>query len=368
MISKWRLEGKKQIVQKGDLMFFSLMLKKRFCVTIIILCCAGCTDVQKTKPTFNPAVTTTDFQNAFEGHTIQLVAPASGIEPEIIEQLKKIVQLKINVPENLIEKHIVFHANSDENRLVQLKNALYDTSSNTIIWALRGGYGSARLIEYLSQYPKPETEKIFIGSSDITALHLFLSQRWGWKTIYGPGLAKILDSNQDAQNFERIATIVSKSKKTLTFNPLIPLNTAALNTKKISGRITGGNLSIVQTSIGTSWQIQTAGKILFLEEVGEKGYRIDRILNHLKQAGLLTNVRAIILGQYSAPDDPQDVSVCEGITVAIERFAKDTQIPVFKNEQFGHGSINYPIIYNAISDIVPNEIPGEFAWIMHLED
>jgi len=306
----------------------------------------------QTKPTFNPIVTNSDFQKAFQSRTIRLIAPASACNPEIIEQLKTTTHLKIDVPDNLIEKSIIFHANSDENRFLQLKNALEDKSSNTIIWTLRGGYGSARLIDYLSQCPKPKTEKIFIGSSDITALHLFLSQQWGWRTIHGAGLASLLNPNQDPQNFERIAT------------------TAASKIKKISGCITGGNLATLQTNIGTPWQIQTAGKILFLEEVGEKGYRIDRALNHLKQAGLLKDVHSIILGQFIASDasDNSDAPlIAETIRIAIERFATDTQIPVFKNDQFGHGPTNYPIVYNAKSDIIVNEKPGEFSWVMHLE-
>jgi muramoyltetrapeptide carboxypeptidase len=348
-------------------------MKKRkiiFCqaLAVTLLLCAGCTNMLQTKPVFNSIVTNTDFQKAFQPRTIRLIAPASANNPEIIEALRTTTHLNIDIPGNLIEESIIFHANSDENRLLQLKNALYDKSSKTIIWTLRGGYGSARLIDYLSQCPKPKVEKIFIGSSDITALHLFLSQQWGWQTIHGAGLAKIVDPNQDPQNFQRIATIISKSKKTLTLSPLLPLNEAALNTQKISGRITGGNLTIIQTSIGTPWQIQTAGKILFLEEVGEKGYRIDRNLNHLKQAGLLKEVQAIIFGQLIAPNDSKETTIPEAITIAIERFAKETQIPVFKNEQFGHGYINYPIVYHAESDIVVSEAPREFTWIMQLEN
>lgn len=348
-------------------------MKKRhiiFCqaLAVILLLCTGCTNMLQTKPVFNAIVKDADFQKAFQSHTIRLIAPASAGDPEVITALRTTSYLNIDVPDNLIGENILFHANSDENRFLQLKNALYDKSSNTIIWTLRGGYGSARLMAYLNQCPKPKIEKIFIGFSDITALHLFLSQKWGWKTIHGAGLAKILDPKQDLQNFKRIASIISKSQKILNVNPLIPLNTAALQTKKISGRITGGNLTMVQTSIGTPWQIKTNGKILFLEEVGEKGYRIDRALTQLKQAGLLKNVRAIIFGQLIAPIDPKDPTAAEAITIALERFAKETPIPVFKNDQFGHGNINYPIVYHAKSNIIVSDVPGEFTWSMQLED
>lgn len=341
-----------------------------FCQTlaVIVLLSTGCTNMLQTKPVFNSIVNDADFQKAFQAHTIRLIAPASADSPEIIEALRTTTHLNIDISDNLIEKNIIFHANSDENRVSQLKDALYGKSSSTIIWTLRGGYGSARLLDYLNQCPKPKTEKFFIGFSDITALHLFLSQNWGWKTIHGAALAQILDPNQAPQNFERIATIISKHKKTLSLDPLMPLNAAALQSKKISGRITGGNLSIIQTSIGTPWQIKTGGKILFLEEVGEKGYRIDRILNHLKQAGLLKNVRAIVFGQLIIAGDPKDTTLNEAITIAVERFAKETPIPVFKNNQFGHGSTNYPIVYHAKSTIIASEASGEFTWVMQLED
>jgi muramoyltetrapeptide carboxypeptidase len=341
------------------------MFNKLAYITVILSLSAGCTTMLDTKPAFNPIVTDADFQKTFQSHPIRSIAPASGIESEVIEQLRSITHFKINIPDNIVENKIIFHANADEERFLQLKNALYDKSPHTIIWTLRGGYGSARLIEKLRQCPKPETEKIFIGYSDITALHLFLSQHWHWHTIHGDGLAKLLTPTQDPQNFKRIASIISKKEKNLTLDPLIPLNKEALDTKKISGRITGGNLSIIQTSIGTPWQIQTAGKILFIEEVSEKGYRIDRILNHLKQSGILKKVKGIVFGQLISFLDTVDLPTSEDITVALERFATETNIPVFKSNQFGHGHTNYPLIYNAPSEIVLNKETCHFSLIMH---
>lgn len=345
-----------------------LMFKMRVLLAFFLLFCAGCTTMQNTKPDYNPVVKESDFQKAFHARTIKLIAPASSTDPSNIERLRSLTHLNIQIPEKIIEKSIIFHANSDEERLLQLKDALYDKSRNTIIWTLRGGYGSARLLDQLNQSPKPKTEKIFIGYSDITALHLFLAQQWGWKTIHGAGLARILEPAQDPQNFEKIAAIISKKVTSLSLAPLIPLNKAALDTQKISGAITGGNLSVIQTGIGTAWQIQTKNKILFLEEVGEKGYRLDRALHHLKQAGLLKDVRAIVFGQFIDSLDAPDAPSSEHITVALERFATNTQIPVFKNNQFGHGTVNYPIVYNAKSKIAVNKTTGEFTWTMDLKE
>lgn len=319
------------------------------------------------EPAFNPVVNDENFLNAFRKRTIKLVAPASATEPENLERIRALTHLNIDIPHNITEENFIFHANTDEARLLQLKNAFFDSDSQTIIWTLRGGYGSARLLEELNKFAKPSTEKIFIGNSDITALHLFLSQEWRWKTIHGAGLAKILDPKQDSQNYLRIATIISKKEPTLTLEPLVALNKAALDSQKISGPITGGNLSIIQTSIGTKWQIQTKGKILFIEEVGEKGYRIDRMLNHLKQTGLLLDVKGIVLGQFIDSLSAPRTTVSDEITFALERFSKDIDIPVFQNNQFGHGNTNYPIIYNANSEIILNKNTHHFSWIMHLK-
>ena len=121
----------------------------------------------------------------------------------------------------------------------------------------------------------------------------------------------------------------------------------------------GGNLTIVESSIGTRWQIETAGALLFLEDVGEKGYRIDRSLNHLRQAGLLNHVEGIIFGECSGPDE-------KGIRVAIERFAHETPIPVYQTDQFGHGQINYPIMYHAAAEIIPARDSTDYQLLMNI--
>lgn len=308
----------------------------------------------------NPVLADKSFQEAFQPYTIRLIAPASGTDPKKIEQLRTLSQLKIQVPENIMAESIVFHANSDAERLKQIIEALYKGSQHDIIWGLRGGYGSARLIQALSQLPKPKTEKIFIGFSDLTALHLFLSQHWHWNTIHGAGLTELLKPDQDPENLQRIAKIISKKGGVLKLSPLKPLNISAQNLKKISGRLTGGNLTIVQTSIGTSWQIDTTTKILFLEDRGQKGYQIDRTLHHLQTAGLLKHVRAIVFGEFSEVPDP------EYVKLALERFAQELQIPVFETHQFGHNTQNYPLIYNAQSKISWNTKSNSFELEMSI--
>jgi len=335
-------------------------------MTMITTINTGCNTLHKEqKPEFNPIVQDPHFQQAFSTKTIKLIAPASGTEPEKIQRLQTLNQFKMDVPENLTTQAIAFHSNTDEERFKALKNALLDTEDpNAIIWTLRGGYGTARLIQDLKQLPKPKHEKIFIGFSDITALHLFLSQHWQWKTIHGAGILEFLNPNHDPKNLQMIADIITKKGSHLDIKELKLLNPNPINNnhtkfKKITGRLTGGNLSIVQTSLGTPWQIKTRGKIVFLEDVSVKGYHIDRSLNHLKQAGVFKHAKAIVLGDFTNLQDDK-------IDLAIERFAKEMQVPVFKTDTFGHGFKNYPLIYNAASSIAEDPESGSFTLKMKI--
>ena len=278
---------------------------------------------------------------------ITVVAPATGADNKTLSELKNINRLNLQIPSKCFAKgRLPFLASSDEVRFNCLRDALFDKSNN-IVWSLRGGYGSARIIPDLLKLSKPNKEKFFIGYSDITALHLFLSQEWGWKTIHGSNIADLLKPEKDQGNFTKLAEILKGKVKQVTIDNLVPLNDIAKSTDLVNGKLTGGNLTMVQTSIGTSWQIKTKGKILFLEDVNVAPFRLDRELLHLKQAGLLEDVKAIIFGSFGKDLD--------ATMLVLRNFADSLDIPVFKTNRFGHEKINDPIIYNTNSKIIKNK-------------
>ena len=281
--------------------------------------------------------TLTDLKKEYH---IKFVAPASNLSPKVYDDLNQ----HIRIPEKMFDSSVLFHSNTDNLRYKYLKDALFSKHEKQIIWCLRGGYGSARIIDMLDMLPPPQNERIFIGYSDITALHLFLSQKWGWKTIHGAMIAEIIENEKNTQNFQKLFSVIRKKSGTITFGKIRPLNNEAKKLPKdIIGHLTGGNMTTVQTSIGTSWEIQTKDKILFLEDVGEKGYTIDRMLNHFKQSGKFQHVKAVIFGDFGKEDELVDIG--------LKRFAKNIGIPVYKTENFGHGNNNYPIVYNSLGKI-----------------
>lgn len=315
------------------------------CLAVPLLL-AACVQTPKT----NPILSDEKFMQFLATKHIRVIAPSSAVSSAENTQLNAIIPAE--VVRNSAEwtgSPIPFHATTDEKRWAALKEALYDPNIK-IIWTLRGGYGSARLIQYLLTLKPPAQKKVVIGYSDTTALHLFLSQRWGWKTIHGAGFKELLNAEKDPNNFKIIMDILSGQAAVVEVNDLVPLNFAAKRTQKISGALTGGNLTLMQTSIATPWQLQARDKIVFIEDVGVRGGQIDRTLYHLKEAGLFNGVKAIVFGEFEF-----DTLGSLDNLFSLKKFAAETNIPVFKTNQFGHDKSNVPLVYNAQAEIKISE-------------
>lgn len=298
-----------------------------------------------------------EFIKLLKDQKIVVVAPGSGTNIALLSNLRNINSLKLYIQDNCFDgKKTIFHSTDDLTRYKCLEETLL-SNEDSVVWALRGGYGAAKLIPYLRLLQKPKKEKWFIGFSDMTALHLFLTQEWGWKTIHGSNIVEVLDPLKDRNNFIKIAEIITKNKKQIRIKGLRALNQSAKSGKIVTGNITGGNLTIIQTSIGTDWQIKTANKILFIEDVGVKAYQLDRSLYHLKQAGVLDGIHAIVFGACGCDD--------QNILTVLTNFAAVLPVPVFKTNKFGHERINEPIIYNTNTKIISSD-NGEFELIMKL--
>lgn len=287
------------------------------------------------------SLTLMTFPTLHKGDIIDIIAPASkSLDANDIKNIRDFLlswDLQPRIPENIYGEDLLC-ANSDEIRFAHLVDALTNAESKAV-WCLRGGYGSARLVENLFKLPTPKHNKLFMGFSDITVLHLFLQQQWGWQTLHTPSARQVAANSIEPENISELRNIIFGKTNSLEFK-LMPLNSSAKKPAQINSSITGGNLSLVQTSVGTPWQVDTKNKVVFLEEVDERGYRIDRALQHLKQANIFENVKAVILGDFIDGAEPNGSSL---INPVLKRFAEETHIPVLSCPGIGHGKENRPL-------------------------
>ncbi len=277
-----------------------------------------------------------------------LIAPSSTISQEVVKKTQSYyesLERKVTVPSDLLGQDLLC-ANTDAARFKHLKDAL--TSQADEIIMVRGGYGLTRLIPKLFALPKPEKQKILHGFSDATALHIFLNQVWDWPSVHGPAGAQLSMQRVDADSVNRTLRILEEGLSAYTLPELIPLNPMAEKMRTVAGKIVGGNLAIVQTSLGTPWQLNVSDKMLFLEDVSERGYRIDRMLTHLHQAQFFNGVKAVLLGDFVKGEEPDGTTLVWGV---LQRFAEEAPFPVFRLPGCGHGLQNYPIPFNFEVDL-----------------
>lgn len=288
------------------------------------------------------------------GDLIDVVAPGSATSSEALEEATTMATrlgFKVRIPAGLMSAH-PFHSQEDEIRFEFLKNALYAKDSK-VVWCLRGGYGSNRLIPFLNKLKTPPTKaKLFIGYSDITTVHTFLQQKWKWITCHGPVFENLKSGRIKKEDLNELVAMLTGKIKTSQFQ-MKPLNAQALVMKKKKTVLTGGNLATLQSAIGTVISPKLSGKTLFLEDIGERGYRVDRLLEHFRQAKILNGCEAIVLGDFTGGEEKDGA---DHTMFALERFANSVKVPVFYGLPCGHGVVNKPLFLGAPAVIQGGEI------------
>lgn len=239
-----------------------------------------------------------------KGDTIAIVAPAGILKnkQEIIEKAQLLAEswgLKVVLGENLFNQNNHF-SGTDAERCQDFQKAL-DNKNIKAIWAARGGYGSVRILDKLDFTKFIKNPKWVIGYSDITAFHNHI-HNLGVESMHGMMGSSLGDELKD------IKETVSSFKKVLFGEDLsytIPsskYNRSSISLssgKVLEGQIIGGNLAILASMLGSESQLNTEGKILFIEEVGEYKYAIDRMLQSLKRANYFTKVKAVVVGNMT---------------------------------------------------------------------
>ena len=266
---------------------------------------------------------------------IDVVAPASACSAEALAAGVAVLEgwgFRPRVPPGLFDRSGIVAA-PDTSRHRALGRALRSADSR-VVWCVRGGYGSQRLLPRLARGTVPARAKLLVGFSDLTALHVFINQHWGWPTLHAATLADLGSGRLSQRSLDELCRMVAGRTSRLSVR-LRPLNPAARRARSIGGVLVGGNLKTLQSLVGTPWSVRPAGCILMVEDVGERGYAIDRMLVQLVQAGILRGVRALVFGQFTGGREP-DGSFTGPEVVA--RFAERMRIPVLDGAPFGHGA------------------------------
>ncbi len=263
------------------------------------------------------------------GDVIGVVAPAGAVDEaslgagiRVLEQAGFRVLLG-----TAVRTRWGFLAGTDRERAADLHQMFADPTVKAII-AARGGYGSGRLLPLLDMSAVQLHPKIFVGHSDLTFLLNHILERAGFVTFHGPMVAGF---PKHATGAEHLLTMLTGARVRWheAARDVIQPGTA-------EGPLVGGCLSVIVATLGTPYAIETRGRLLFLEDVNEKPYRIDRMLTHLRQAGMLDNVAGVIFGEMSGciATENERVSVRD---VIAEAFA-DAPYPVAFGLPSGHGA------------------------------
>lgn len=270
----------------------------------------------------------------FADLNMEVIAPCSGGSNELWKKVEKLTGKKCNNKNVKSSDKQVFE--NEKNKFEILDKSL--KSNTKILWSFRGGYGIDKIMPYIVKENYSKTnKKIIVGYSDLTALQIYFSQKYGWKNISGCMLKEYFDKEKSNKSKYTIYKYLNGEIKYLKLYKLKPLNKLAENINKIEGKTTGGNMTSIQNGIGTDWQIETNNKIIFLEDVNVNGYQLDRILTHLKNVGLFNKVKAIIFGDFN--NNKQNMKV-------LKYFANNISAPVFQTNEFGHHKENLPVGIN----------------------
>ncbi len=270
------------------------------------------------------------------GDTIGLISPSSPTEGSNIEKaIKKIEEFgfKVKMGKSPYENY-GYLSGSDEVRANDINQMFADKEVDGII-CLRGGYGTPRILDMIDYEIVKNNPKVFLGYSDISALHIVFNQICKLVTFHGPMVTSDMLGNFSDFSKDSLFKAIMNNEIIGTLPSVEGEEVISLKGGLGQGRLIGGNLSLIADTIGTPYEIDTRGKILFIEEIEEEPYKVDRMMNQLRLSGKFKDANGIILGDFRdciAKDPKKSLDLME----VLETYVKDLNIPVIYNLQAGH--------------------------------
>lgn len=274
-----------------------------------------------------------------KGDTIGIVCPAGYMLREKVETCIKVLVewgFKVKVGNTVGSNSMTYFSGTDEERLTDLQTMMDDDSVNAVLFG-RGGYGMGRIIDQIDFKKYKKHPKWMIGYSDITVLHSHLFSNYYISSLHAPMAAAF--NNEGYKNEFVLSLKNALTGKKIKYECAShPYNKEG----KANGELIGGNLSLLAHLVGTNSDSKTKGKILFIEDVGEQNYNVDRMMHQLKRSGKLSKLAGLIIGGFT---DMLDTERPFGQTVyeIIQDIIKDYNYPVCFDFPVSHSDRNYAL-------------------------
>lgn len=286
-----------------------------------------------------------------KGDQIGIIACAGRIAEERIRAGIQVLEswgLSVCLGKYLFTPHHQFGA-TDSQRLEDLQEMLDNPEIKAVISA-RGGYGTVRIIDGLNFSRFIEQPKWLIGFSDLTVLHAHVNRNCGIETLHAQMLAQFPDN---VLVIEQLRKIIFGDKLSYSFTAPESMR-GLLRTGEASGQLTGGNLTLLHSLSGSISDQNTDGKILFIEDLNEQLYHLDRMMNWMKRSGKLSKLKGLLVGGFTTMKDgdiPFGKIAEEIITDAVREY----EYPVYVGFPAGHIPTNYPLIMGRKATIKVDE-------------
>ena len=265
------------------------------------------------------------------GATIAVVAPSGPFDAEQLRSgLARLNEFQIRVPDGLWERRLGFLAGTDRDRRDELQSALEDDDV-AAIWIARGGYGLGRIIDSIDLSPLERRHKWIVGFSDATVLHARLWQL-GYVSLHAPNGTTLAQVNE--QDLEAL-------RASLQHQPPADATLRALVGGEAAGPLVGGNLTVLFSEAAAGRLKLPEGSVLFLEDVTETSYRVDRMLGALRAGGYFSKCSGLVFGDFT---DCSPGKFHVPVEAVIERFADELGLPCASGLPAGHGRQNLPLV------------------------
>ncbi len=264
------------------------------------------------------------------GDAIRIVAPAGSFDATALAEgaARLRTRYEVRVGEGIGERR-GYLAGDDRRRLEELHRALEEPDVRAIVCA-RGGYGAARLLDRLPSGTVRRSRKLLVGFSDVTALHAAWALA-GLRSLHAPMVAWLGAASDDA---------LARWFRAVEGEPPAPFATEAIVPGAAEGPLVGGNLAVLAGLAGTPWFPPVDGAILFLEDVGERPYRVDRMLTQLRLAGVFGRVAGVAVGAFTGCDAGPDGTTVDAV---LRDRLGDLAVPVVAGLPVGHVDDNVPL-------------------------